>query len=46
MSFQVEFIRNLEDRDDQYNTLLNKKLQMANETGLIQVYSKEQGDTL
>ncbi|XP_009625419.1 probable GTP diphosphokinase CRSH, chloroplastic [Nicotiana tomentosiformis] len=43
---QVEFIRNLEDRDDQYNTLLNKKLQMANETGLIQVYSKEQGDTL
>lgn len=46
MSFQIEFIRNIEDRDDQYQTLLNEKLQMANETGLIQVYSKEQGDTL
>ncbi|OIS96419.1 PREDICTED: probable GTP diphosphokinase CRSH, chloroplastic [Nicotiana attenuata] len=43
---QIEFIRNIEDRDDQYQTLLNEKLQMANETGLIQVYSKEQGDTL
>lgn len=46
MSFQIEFIRNIEDRDDQYQTLLNEKLQMANETGLIHVYSKEQGDTL
>ncbi|XP_016454983.1 putative GTP diphosphokinase CRSH, chloroplastic isoform X1 [Nicotiana tabacum] len=43
---QIEFIRNIEDRDDQYQTLLNEKLQMANETGLIHVYSKEQGDTL
>ncbi|CAN4104641.1 unnamed protein product [Withania somnifera] len=36
---QVEFIRNLEDRDDHYQTLLNDKLQMANDTGLIQVNS-------
>ncbi|XP_060173963.1 probable GTP diphosphokinase CRSH, chloroplastic [Lycium barbarum] len=43
---QVEFIRNLEDRDDHYQTLLNDKLQMANDTGLIQLYSKEQGSSL
>ncbi|KAJ8539773.1 hypothetical protein K7X08_014025 [Anisodus acutangulus] len=43
---QVELIRNLEDRDDHYQTLLNDKLQMANDTGLIQLYSKEQGGSL
>lgn len=43
MLFQVEFIRNIEDRDDHYQTLLNAKLQLANDTGLIQLYSKEQG---
>ncbi|XP_015061201.1 probable GTP diphosphokinase CRSH, chloroplastic [Solanum pennellii] len=43
---QVEFIRNIEDRDDHYQTLLNAKLQLANDTGLIQLYSKEQGGSL
>lgn len=43
---QVEFMRNLEDKDDQYRTTLNEKLQMADNSGLIQVYSKELGDRL
>ncbi|XP_021291049.1 probable GTP diphosphokinase CRSH, chloroplastic isoform X2 [Herrania umbratica] len=43
---QVEFMRNLEDRDVQYKTMLNDKLQVADNSGLIQVYSKEFGDRL
>lgn len=39
-------MRNLEDRDDEYRTMLNKKLQMADDSGLIQVYSKELGNRL
>ncbi|XP_044499767.1 probable GTP diphosphokinase CRSH, chloroplastic isoform X2 [Mangifera indica] len=43
---QVEFMRNLEDKDDQYKTILNEKLQMGDNSGLIQVYSKELGNRL
>ncbi|KAJ6794345.1 putative GTP diphosphokinase CRSH1, chloroplastic isoform X1 [Iris pallida] len=43
---QVAFMRNMEDRDDQYRTLLGEKLQMTDSTGLIQVYRKELGDKL
>ncbi|PKI43096.1 hypothetical protein CRG98_036575 [Punica granatum] len=32
---QVELMRNLEDRDDQYRTMLDEKLQLGNMTGLI-----------
>lgn len=32
-------MRNLEDKDDEYKIKLNKKLQMADNSGLIQVYS-------
>ncbi|KAB1213742.1 Guanosine-3',5'-bis(diphosphate) 3'-pyrophosphohydrolase [Morella rubra] len=40
---QVELLRNLEDKDDEYRTMLNEKLHMADSSGLIQVYSKELG---
>lgn len=43
---QVEFMRNLEERDVQYKTMMNDKLQLADNSGLIQVYSKEFGDRL
>ncbi|OVA16649.1 EF-hand domain [Macleaya cordata] len=43
---QVELMRNLEDKDNQYATLLGEKLQMTNNGGLIQVYNKEFGDKL
>ncbi|CAA2972983.1 probable GTP diphosphokinase CRSH, chloroplastic [Olea europaea subsp. europaea] len=43
---QVELMRNLEDRDAQYKTLLNKKLEMADSSGLIQAYTKKLGDRL
>ncbi|GAV78527.1 RelA_SpoT domain-containing protein/HD_4 domain-containing protein/EF_hand_5 domain-containing protein [Cephalotus follicularis] len=43
---QVEFMRNLEDKDDNYKSMLNEKLQMADSSGLIQVYSKELGNRL
>ncbi|KAL2338883.1 hypothetical protein Fmac_013329 [Flemingia macrophylla] len=43
---QVELVRNLEDRDDQYKKILDEKLHMADDTGLIQVYSKEFGNRL
>lgn len=46
MFMQVEFMRNLEDKDDQYKTILNEKLQMGDNSGLIQVYSKELGNRL
>lgn len=42
---QVELIRNLEDRDDQYKTLLNDKLQVA-DGSLSQTHRKELGDRL
>lgn len=34
---QVEFMRNLEDRDDQYKMMLNEKLQTAENSGSIRV---------
>lgn len=37
--WQVERMRNLEDKDDEYKIKLNEKLQMADYSGLIQVYS-------
>ncbi|KAK8276555.1 hypothetical protein V6Z12_D10G206800 [Gossypium hirsutum] len=43
---QVEFMRNLEDKDVKYKAMLNDKLQLADNSGLIQVYSKEFGDRL
>lgn len=43
---QVELMHNLEDRDAQYKTLLNKKLEMVDSNGLIQAYTKELGDRL
>ncbi|KAM7280133.1 hypothetical protein ACFE04_007267 [Oxalis oulophora] len=43
---QVDFMRNLDDKDDQYKAMLNEKLHLADSTGLIQVYSKEFGDRL
>lgn len=39
-------MRNLEDKDDEYRTMLDEKLQMADDSGLIQVYSKEFGNRL
>lgn len=39
-------MRNLEERDVQYKTMMNDKLQLADNSGLIQVYSKEFGDRL
>ncbi|GJU62265.1 probable GTP diphosphokinase CRSH, chloroplastic [Tanacetum coccineum] len=46
---QVEVMRDLEDRDDEYKSLLNEKLQGdggADGSGLIQVYRKELEDRL
>lgn len=43
---QVEFMHNLEDRDHQYKTMLNEKLHMAEDSGLIKAYSKELGNRL
>jgi GTP pyrophosphokinase len=39
-------MRNLEDKDDEYKAMLSEKLQMADNSGLIQVYSKELGNRL
>lgn len=39
-------MRNMEDMDDQYRTMLGKKLQMTDSSGLIQVYRKELGNKL
>ena len=39
-------MRNLEDRDDQYRTMLNEKLQMGESNGQIQAYRKEIDDRL
>lgn len=38
---QVELMLNLEDKDDEYKTKLNEKLQMGDNSGLIQLYSEE-----
>lgn len=43
---QVEFMHNLEDIDHQYKNMMDERLQMADESGLIQVYSKELGNKL
>ncbi|KAG6535653.1 probable GTP diphosphokinase CRSH1, chloroplastic [Zingiber officinale] len=43
---QVEFMRNMEEKDDQYRAILGKKLQMSDSTGLMQVYRKELGSKL
>lgn len=43
---QVEFMRSMEDKDYQYRTILNEKLQMVDSSSLIQVCSKELGDRL
>jgi GTP pyrophosphokinase len=39
-------VRNLEDRDDEYKKILDEKLHMADDSGLIQVYNKEFGNRL
>ncbi len=39
-------MRNLEDKDDEYKAMLNEKLQMADNSGLIQAYSKDLGNRL
>jgi len=39
-------MRNMEDIDDEYRTMLGEKLQMADSTGLIQVYCEQLGDKL
>lgn len=39
-------MRNLEDRDDQYKTMLDEKLHLTDNSGLIQVYRKELGNRL
>lgn len=39
-------MRNIEDKDVKYMAMLNDKLQLADNSGLIQVYSKEFGDRL
>ncbi|KAK2358471.1 RELA/SPOT protein [Trifolium repens] len=43
---QVEMVRNLEDRDDEYKKILDEKLHMEDDSGLIQVYNKEFGNRL
>lgn len=43
---EVELMRKLGDRDDQYKTLLNEKLQIADRSGLFHLYRKELGDRL
>lgn len=39
-------VRNLEVRDDEYKKILDEKLQMEDDSGLIQVYNKEFGNRL
>lgn len=43
---QVEVMRGLEDRDFEYKSMLNEKLQGTDGSGLIQVYRKELEDRL
>lgn len=39
-------MRNLEDRDDQYKMMLNEKLQIAENSDSIQVYTEGPGGSL
>lgn len=39
-------MRNLEDKDEHYRTMLVEKLETIDSAGLIQVYRKELGDKL
>ncbi|KAL9233054.1 hypothetical protein vseg_008095 [Gypsophila vaccaria] len=41
---QVELMRNIGDTDEQYKIMLEEKLPMADESGLIQIYRKELGN--
>jgi len=43
---QVELMRNIEDRDEQYKIILEEKLPMTDENGLIQLYQKELGNAV
>ena len=43
---QVELVRSLEVRDDQYKKMLDEKLHLADDSGLIQAYSQEFGNRL
>lgn len=43
---QVEMVRNLEVRDDEYKKILDEKLHMADDSGLIHVYNQEFGNRL
>ncbi|XP_068658971.1 probable GTP diphosphokinase CRSH, chloroplastic [Aristolochia californica] len=43
---QVEFMRTLDDRDDHYRTMLDEKLQIPENNGLMQVYHKALGNQL
>ncbi|XP_020086671.1 probable GTP diphosphokinase CRSH1, chloroplastic [Ananas comosus] len=43
---QVQMMRNLEDKDEHYRTMLVEKLETIDSAGLIQVYRKELGDKL
>ncbi|WCJ23207.1 GTP diphosphokinase CRSH1 chloroplastic [Euphorbia peplus] len=38
---QVEFMRALRDRDDHYKTMLNEKLEVSEDSGLVQAYGTE-----
>jgi len=39
-------MRNIEDRDEQYKIILEEKLPMTDENGLIQLYQKELGNAV
>ncbi|XP_010241467.1 PREDICTED: probable GTP diphosphokinase CRSH, chloroplastic [Nelumbo nucifera] len=43
---QVEFLRSLEDRDDQYRSMLDDKLKVTDSGSLIQVYHDELGSKI
>lgn len=43
---QVELMRNIEDRDEEYKIILEEKLPMTDENGLIQLYQKELGNAV
>lgn len=39
-------MRGLEDRDDQFKTMLNEKLQITDNSSIIQIYNEETGESL
>ena len=43
---QVEIVRSLEAQDEEYKKILGERLHPADESGLIQAYSKEFGNRL